>query len=139
MRKLKVMSLILALCATTSMSIPVHAANTGDTALPPKKIGFTVSSGAYTGLRAKQNTTSHYIKNTSRINLWIISMNSNYENLTVNYKAIVPPAERFIRNYVFERGNRECKLNITTTVNGTTGLLSGWWSPDSVGSYPNAN
>lgn len=129
----------MVLSATAMVSLPVFADETSDTQLPTTKIGFSFTQAANTGFRPKTNTTSHYIKNTSGFNLWVRSMNSGGTNLTVNDHAIVPVAERFIRNLVYEKGNRNCKLNVTTAVSGTTGTLRGLWSPDSVGSYPNAN
>lgn len=120
-------------------SLTSLAANTGDTNFPIKAIGFQYSAAAQTQLRDKQDKTSHYVYNMSGFNLWIRSLASNNVNCTYKEYAIVQPGEWFIWNTVRENGYTQCKLDITTAQAGSTGILSGKWSPDSVGSYPVAN
>jgi hypothetical protein len=90
-------------------------------------------------VRAKDDASSHYIHNTSGFNLWVRSMTPGNTNRTINDHAIVPSAQRRVRNTIKENGGSSCKLNITTATSGTTGNLTGVWSPDCAGSYPAAN
>ncbi len=137
--KKKALALIMAL-AIGSIGVEAQAAgNVADTNLPTQTIGFAFSTAARTALRAKQDTTSHYIKNTSGFNLWVRSLSSTDVNCTTNNRAIVQTGEWFIWNSVKEDGYSWCKLDITTATSGTKGILRGVWSPDSVGSYPVAN
>lgn len=124
-----------------AMSTPVFANNHADTRLPgDKKVGFSYSTAAETGLRTKEDTSSHYIKNASGFDLWVVSKTSNNLNKTVKGYAIIPSGtQRRIRNTVKEDGYSSCKLNITSAKSGVSGYLEGVWSPDSIGSYIAAN
>ncbi len=136
--KKKLISLGLVLGVTLVTSVTTHA-NNSDTSLPYVKVGFQFSQAKATPVRAKDNYTSHYIKNTSGFNLWVQSQTSSGINKTHNGHAIIPVAERFIYNNIKEDKYHSCKLSITTATSGTSGYISGLWSPDSVGSYPVAN
>lgn len=115
------------------------AGNISDEELPTKKIEFSFATAAQTRLRQKLDKTSHYIKNTSGFDLWVRSLSSTNENCTYKFHAIVKSGEWFIWNEVGERKFTQCKLDISTATAGTTGILRGVWSPDSVGNYPVAN
>lgn len=125
-------------CLSMILSVSALAAETRDEELPNKKIEFSYNTAAQTRVRNKTNATSHYIYNKSGFNIWVRSLVGNV-NTTLRGHAIIPTAERFIYNNVYERGYRSCRLDITTATSGTTGILRGVWSPDSVGNYPVAN
>lgn len=138
MRK-KLLTLMLVLSATFATAMPVSAKNNNDINFPTKKIGFSSSQAFHTGYAAKEDKSSHYIKNTSGFNLLVISQAPGGRNCTNKNRAIIPTAERFIYNQIYEWGYRSCRLKITTANSGTSGYLKGCWSPDSVGNYPVAN
>ena len=118
----------------------VFANNCKNRDLPNKKVGFEFSKAAETGLRRKEDTTSHYIKNESGFDLWVISKPADDKNKTVNGYAIIPSnTQRRIRNRIKEDGYNWCKLNITSAKSGVSGNLKGVWSPDSIGKYTPAN
>lgn len=64
-------------------SSPVFAKNASNTNLPSKVVSFSYSTSAYTDLREKQDTSSHYIKNNSGFDLWVESLTSGNVNKTV--------------------------------------------------------
>lgn len=53
-------------------------------------------------------------------------------------RAVVPPGRYLVRSIINEAGYSKASLNLSCSVNGETTFLSGWWSPDSTGSYPDA-
>lgn len=136
-------SVLLTMVATMCFSIPAFAneavtRDASDSKIPNQFIGYT--SGVNTSIRNKDDDSWHYIYNTSGFRLWVVSRsNPDNVNRTRGSKAIVDNGEFFITNYVWESGNRACHLNITSANSGTSGFASGWWSPDSVGSYPVVN
>lgn len=119
---------------------PVFANNCSDTDLPYKEVAFNFSSEAYTNLRQKQDTTSHYVKNDSGFDLWIRSFTSTDLNKTVGGHAIVPSGtKRRGRNTIKESGYGYCKLGITSSKSSVSGMVKGKWSPDCAGNYTAAN
>ena len=136
--KKKLLALFLAV-AVGSTGIVASAKNNSDTSLPNKKVSFSFSSAAQTDLRAKEDSSSHYIKNNSGFDLWVRSLNSSNTNLTYKGRAIVKGGQWRIHNSIYEKGYRSCKLDITSAKSGVSGYLKGVWSPDSLGSYPFAN
>lgn len=144
MRKFVVSGLATA-CVVMSLGASAFAGgpqtrSAEDSKFPTKFIGYAVSQGCQTGNRLKEDDSYHYVKNDSGFNLWILSRASDGTNHTRGEYAIVPSGEWFITNYIYERkGESWCYLDITTAQMGITGILSGFWSPDSVGSYPVAN
>lgn len=121
-------------------SSPVFAKNASNTNLPSKVVSFSYSTSAYTDLREKQDTSSHYIKNNSGFDLWVESLTSGNVNKTVKGYAIIPSGtERRIRNTIKESGYSYCKLGITSAKSSVSGRVSGKWNPDCAGSYPAAN
>lgn len=137
-------SVFLTMAATMCLSIPVFAgepetrANTGNTQIPKEFIGY--ASGLNAETRIKMDESFHYIHNTSGFDLKVISKAGiGDSNQTRNGYAIVPGGEYFIANYVHENSKINCYLNIMTARYGTSGYAQGWWSPDSVGSYPIVN
>ena len=139
MKKRKILGMLCALSISVMAGVPVCAANTGDMPLPNKLIGFSYSQAAITLERPKSDASSNYVQNTSGFDLWVESRTPSGKNLTVNGHAIVPTAKRRVRNNIYESGYRSCKLWINTTKSGTTGYLTGGWSPDCAGDYPAAN
>lgn len=135
--KKRMFGLVLAM-SICCMSVPVCAKNNTDTVLPNKKIAFAYSSAAETSLRVKEDDSSHYIRNDSGFNLWVLSKNAAGTNRTYKNHAIVENGERSIYNSVYESGDRKCKLNITTANSSVSGRLVGVWSPDCYGSVPPA-
>ena len=76
-----------------------------------KFVSFSYSTSAYTDLREKQDTSSHYIKNNSGFDLWVESLTSGNVNKTVKGYAIIPSGtERRIRNTIKESGYSYCKF-----------------------------
>lgn len=137
MRKKLAVGVAAAMCLTTMMSLPVFAADTGNTHLPSQFVSYT--SWKQTLYRGKEDYSSHYVWNTSGFDLWVESQNPSGGNETVNGYAIVPGGEWFVYNDVKEDGHNSCRLNISTSTPGTSGILNGEWSPDSYGNYPVAN
>lgn len=121
-----------------SLSLPVFA-SAHDSTIPHTFIGYSYSSGLNTDVRAKEDKTWNYVNNTSGFNLWVETHATDGSNQTKGGHAIVPTGQYFITNYVKETHHDYCYLNITTANQGTSGWLSGAWSPDSVGSYPVVN
>lgn len=138
MKKTLIALSIFGLVITTGA--PVYANNCSDTDLPSKVVSFSYSTSAYTGLREKQDRTSHYIKNESGFDLWVQSLTSGNVNKTVNGYAIIPSGtQRRIRNTIKEDGYSYCKLGITSAKSSVSGRVKGKWSPDCAGSYTAAN
>lgn len=137
-------SIALTIAATMCLSIPVFAeepearGNIQNTQIPEEFIGY--ASGLNTEWRWKLDDSFHYIQNTSGFDLRVVSKaHSDDSNQTRNGYALVPCGEYFIANFVHENSKINCYLYIRTSRYGTSGYASGWWSPDSVGSYPVAN
>lgn len=138
MKKSVVTLAILGLILTAGT--PVYAKNSRDTDLPGKMVSFSYSSSAYTELREKQDTSSHYVKNESGFDLWIQSLTAGNVNKTINGHAIVPSGtKRRVRNTIKEDGYSYCKLGLTTAKPSVSGRVIGKWSPDCAGSYEAAN
>lgn len=144
MRKIKrLVGVILAMAMIMSFSIPVFASepetrSSVDSTIPRTFIGY--SSGLDTGTRYKEDYSYIYISNTAGFNLKVVAKATvNNSNQTRGKYAIVPIGEYFITNSVRENGYDRCFLNIKTATVGTSGYVTGKWSPDSVGSYPVVN
>lgn len=132
--------LLLTMLGTMNMSA-LAAGNIDDTHLPSQFISHSIRTE--TKSRAKEDATSHYIYNKSSLTLRVASrviINGQKINKTSGGGyVLVPTGEYFIYNNVFEdNGYRsmDCQLHIYVDKKWTGGILSGLWSPDSVGSYP---
>lgn len=113
-------------------------AGTGDSSLPTAFVTWNKSTTS--SQREKEDDTYHYIYNYSTIPLWVESRTTGGVNCTKGGHAIIPRStERFITNYVYEWGYKPCWLRIYAGAENVSGMVSGLWSPDSVGSYPVAN
>ena len=136
------LALALGVIASGVSTIPAYAANIKD-----KEFNFRVgydstTQAGETTERAKEDSSSVYIKPSNYRDLCIKTFgyrNGSWNNDTKNGYAIVTKGEWLIHNYIYERGSRSAKLNITTATPGTSGIATGVWSPDSVGSYTVAN
>lgn len=143
MRKRKwLASILLAMVVTMSLNIPVFAdepvtIDASNSTIRRTFAGYT--SGFNTNLRRKDDDSYHYINNTSGFYLGVVSKASDDSNCTRNGRAVVTVGEYFITNYVKENGKNYCRLYITAAYSGTSGYVTGEWSPDSVGSYPIVN
>lgn len=103
---------------------------------------------AYTSSRAKQNTTSTYV-HIKRVPAAFIRTDvqgyrptsgtgSNYwANETIGGTKTLATGQWLIKQLVYENGGRSARLKLQRY--STDGIVSGVWSPDSVGSYPIAN
>lgn len=143
--KKKILTLFMVFCTTVTMNIPV-CATVKDSELPSKFVALT--SYVKTDVRQKDNDTSHYVKNDTMFALKTLSKGTDGKDYTVNGTATVPKNTiRLVRNWIYEKGPyydskktiKKCYLQISTTSMSEQGTLKGYWSPDSVGTYPNAN
>ncbi len=142
--KIKKNVAVCIMACTVATSTLTASASAKDSVFPTQYIS---SSSYYVSKwRYKDNTTSHYIKNTSSLELRVISYSYSNVNRTKNGSAVIPGnSERFINNFIRERYNdhtendSRCKLSIRCNISGASGKISGAWSPDSVGSYIVAN
>jgi hypothetical protein len=134
----KILSVALLMCTTMVSTIPAYANNSSDTTLPTEYISSTTYVS--TEYRAKTDDSYHYIFNQTSIEVRAISYSQNGTNCTKgSYAAIPSNSKRFITNYVYENGYSNCRLSIRSNISGASAILSGKWSPDSVGSYTVAN
>lgn len=130
--------MVLAFSLSVLSVIPVQANNHTDSSLPTQYISSTTY--VQTGLRDKEDDTYHYIYNTCSLEVRVISYSQQNNNCTKGSYAVIPSgAQRFITNYVYEWGYRNCKLSIRSNISGASTTLSGYWSPDSIGSCIVAN
>lgn len=145
----KVLSFLLVAVVLAALAVPALAANTTDTTLPTDYI--TYYTGANTPVRAKTDSSPIFIKNDTSVNI-ICYANGVEEDTTPTNplynaghtgwqgysRAVVPPGRYLVRSIINEAGYSKASLNLSCSVNGETTFLSGWWSPDSTGSYPDA-
>lgn len=133
------MSIVGALTLTLGMvaSLPASA-SINDTSW--------AAGGSY--IRDKDNASSVYVQNTSDYYYATVSVygrksndNTDYEvnrnnkngQVVVTHDLSIPArSQRLIRQFIYENGNQFAKAVFS-------GGGSGWWSPDSVGSYTYAN
>lgn len=122
------------------------AANTTDTAF-----AFSVNVNkptVYIGGRAKQNSTSTYVHVYNVPSVYIRTDvqgyrpssgtgNNYWTNETIGGTVLLKKGQWFIRQLVYENGGRSARLKLQRV--STNGIVSGMWSPDSVGSYPIVN
>lgn len=133
----KIIAAALIMCTSITMAIPAYASSK-DSVLPSEYISST--KYVSTELRNKDNSSYHYIYNKCGIPISVLSYSQSNVNCTKNSYAVIPAnSQRFITNYVYEWGYRNCRLTIRGNVGGASVLLKGVWSPDCVGSYPVAN
>lgn len=142
--KKKFLTIMLICFVSMTSFITVSANNQDDTKLPGEHITYYLC--AKTGYRGKTDDSSVYVDNRSGFSIDVRTfgaMNNNYStegvNCTYHNYAIVPSAKRLIHNLIYENGYYYCRLKVYTANNGTSGTLKGYWSPDSVGTYPYAN
>ena len=122
------------------------ASNHGDT-----NYSFTLTtsnSSGTTSKRAKNNTTSTYVRLDSVPGSAVLlseeglrptgSTGTNvWMNETVGGTQVATPGQWLVRQNVYERDGRSARLRFQRySVSGTT---NGAWSPDSVGTYPRLN
>lgn len=134
----KISATLLVLSLSIATVLPVYANNHGDTKLPSQYISSTTY--VHTELRDKYDDSYHYMYNKCSIEVSVISYSQQDNNCTNHGYALIPAnSKRFISNYVYEWGYRNCKLSIRSNISGASTTLSGYWSPDSIGSYIVAN
>lgn len=136
-RFLATLCLCLCLIGNTATAFAADENNHQDSTLPYEFIGYLAS--ADTIGRKKMDDSSVYIESTTAFDLKVVVMVNSKVNCTYKGYAIVPKAKRLIHNTVYEEGYTSCYLRISAADSGETGMLTGKWSPDSVGSYPYAN
>ncbi|MGN8739635.1 DUF2712 domain-containing protein [Bilifractor sp. HCP3S3_D3] len=92
--------------------------------------GYTGSYGFATHTRDKTDATSAYIYHYGPVgvNVQVRSQGINYTANGSSYY-VAPGTSRYLPNYVYESGKRDCYLYITSVPSAT---VSGKWSPDSV-------
>ena len=122
-----------------------NAANTGDTTWQ----FYVHAKEEYTGERAKENSTSTYIRLDEAPDGYVRAAVEGkmpvgdkgyleWQNKTWNAAAVNVPTGRWrIRQTVYEHGGRSARLRITKCY--TDGIARGAWSPDCAGSYPSLN
>lgn len=97
---------------------------------------------AETAPRTKEDTTSTYVKAIQVpggfVDCKVYGLRSSgWYNETIGGKVRLYKGAWFIKQYVKEHGGSKAKLHF---VKGTAnGSLEGYWSPDSIGSYPSLN
>lgn len=134
------------LTATSLLSIPLSvSASTWDSTFSDKPVGFTFDQAYTSPKRVKDNTSSVYMKSNVQIALDVrtlgsnVSTGSNGINYTKNGKAYITQGSWFIYNSIKENGCGYANIKVTTYYQNTSGIVSGAWSPDSVGTYTVAN
>lgn len=138
------MTLVFALM---TMIVPASAANNGDTDFS-LKVRTTLND--YTNVREKQDASGTYVYYksattglTGAVKYRVMGSNNQSTpsiyatNYTRNsYGTISVGQERFISQYVYEKGQKYAFLSTPKVASGDpTGTASGVWSPDSVGNY----
>jgi len=148
MKALKKLALSLVLCIVlvSALALPTLASNHSDTALPTSFIGYTTK--ATTSVRSKNNTTPVYMNNKSGMTLRVYA-NGGSKPSSINYLtttkttvggvAHVKPGQYRIHTWIREYGYITAWLNISVATSGVSGNCNGYWSPDSIGTYPSAN
>ncbi|UTR14972.1 hypothetical protein MM221_20965 [Salipaludibacillus sp. LMS25] len=130
-----------AIMILTLLPAQVSASNHVDT-----KFAFRVSTSnnyAATPGRAKHNTTSTYIKIDQVPGAYIyltvqgFRPSHKWVNETKDGRQTATPGQWLVRQSVYENGGRSARLRFQRY--GASGVVSGVWSPDSVGSYPRLN
>lgn len=143
MKKAKRLLAILgaSIIAVSALSLPVSAANTSDTSYTFK---FDFFGKSNTGGRAKQDASSTYIKCTQLPSggFWVYvdgatSSNGSWTDRTIGEPKVTRTGEFFINQLVYENGERYARLGGYCW--GASQSAKGYWSPDSVGSYPVLN
>ena len=134
------------LTATSLLSIPLSvSASTWDTTISNTLVGFTFDEAYISPKREKDNYSSVYMKSEVQIALDVrtlgsnVSTGSNGLNCTKNGKAYITQGSWFIYNSIKENGLRYANIQVSTYYKYTSGIVSGAWSPDSVGTYTVAN
>ena len=146
----KMMSLLLVVVVMATMAVPALAANNTDTTLPVAYIAYF--SGTNTPVRDKTDSSPIFMKNDTAVNLTVYAngvnsyeppaqpmYNAGHTGWNGWSRATVPPGRYIVRSIIYEAGFRKATLNISCANSGTTTWLSGWWSPDSTRSYPDAS
>lgn len=119
-------------------TVSVYANNSDDSDLPTEYVSSTQNT--YTEYRDKYDASYNYINNEIGLQLRVITYSQSGTNCTKKSSAVIPGnSKRFITNYVYEWGYRNCRLYIRADISGSSGKLKGKWSPDSLGSYIVAN
>lgn len=145
----RALSFLLVAVVMATLTVPALAANTTDTNLPMEYISYY--TGANTPVREKTNSSPIFIKNDTSINITCYANGVTDDSTPTNplynaghtgwngySRAVVPPGRYLVRSIIYEAGYRKASLNLSCSVNGDTTWLSGWWSPDSTGTYPDA-
>ena len=145
--KIGIIVVMLCMVAVVCGQTFIFAANTTDTSF-----AFVLSSESskqYTEARAKQDSSSTYIKLSSSppgaayfSAYGYIPSGSTGTNVWTNEtvgstKVKITKGEWFLRQNVYEHGGRSEKLLIARYQ--SDGMVSGKWSPDSVGEYETVN
>lgn len=139
---LLILSVIMILTILPTQTL---ASNHGDTNY---SFTLTTNSSVTTKERAKNNTTSTYVRldsvpgsavlisvegfrptGSGGTNVWM--------NETVGGTQVAKPGQWLVRQNVYERGGRSARLRFQRY--STSGTVNGAWSPDSVGTYPRLN
>lgn len=138
MKLKRILAVLMVTGSVMAATVSVYANNHDDIPLPYEYISST--HNVYTQYADKYDASYNYINNESSLRLRVITYSQNGTNCTKNSYAVIPGnTERFITNYVYEWGYRNCRLYIRADISGSSGDLKGKWSPDSVGSCIVAN
>ncbi|MBQ7248082.1 MAG: hypothetical protein IJS22_08340 [Lachnospiraceae bacterium] len=90
--------------------------------------------------RTKDNSTPVYVKldnGPSLVLFDVVASNLVSQNSGTGVAHMSPGTQRLIHTHVYENGHAICAL--MSRNNPYSGTASGYWSPDSVGTYPFAN
>ena len=145
----KVLSVLLVIVVLAAMAAPALAANTTDTTLPSEYI--TYYTGANTPVRAKTDTSPIFIKNDTSVNITVYAngvtddttptnplYNAGHTGWNGYSRAVVSTGRFLVRSIIYEAGFRKASLNLSCSEEDDTTWLSGWWSPDSTMTFPDA-
>lgn len=131
----------VSIIAMSALSLPVNAANIEDTRYTFK---FDFFGKSNTEGRAKQDASSTYIKCTQLPSggFWVYvdgatTKDGSWNNRTIGKPKVTRTGEFFINQLVYENGERYARLGGYCW--GASQDALGYWSPDSVGSYPVLN
>lgn len=129
----------------TVLPSSTFAANIGD-----EKFSFNVntSSARYTKARAKENSTSTYVKINQVPYIYVYldvqgfrptsGSGTNYwANETIGGQQSATAGEWRVKQTVYENGGRSARLKFQRYA--VSAIVSGVWSPDSVGNAPHLN
>ena len=143
MKKTKRLLAILgiSMIAVSAFSLPASAANTSDTSYT---FNFNWIGQANTSGRAKQNASSTYIKCNQLPNggfqVYVdgaTSSTGSWTDRTIGQPKVTRTGEFLINQLVYESGERYARLGGYCFMASQS--AKGYWSPDSVGSYPVLN